>query len=115
MASDLERAFETQLKALGVEGWVTEHRFAPPRRWRFDFAWTDRKIAVELQGGTWAAGRHSRGAGYDKDCEKANAAALSGWTVLRYTSTHVNDWSAARQVADTVREAQAALATLEDK
>jgi len=56
-----------------------------PRRWRFDFAWPDWKLAVEIEGGVFAHGRHTRGKGYEADCEKYNAAAVLGWTVLRYT------------------------------
>jgi hypothetical protein len=40
-----------------------EHRFHPVRRWRFDAAFPARKVAVELDGGIFAAGRHTRGAG----------------------------------------------------
>lgn len=35
------------------EGMVHEHRFHPDRMWRFDFAWPDRKVAIEFQGGTF--------------------------------------------------------------
>lgn len=66
---------------------VTEYRFAPPRKWRFDFAWVSVKVAVELEGATWAGGRHTRGSGYQADCEKYNCAVMEGWAVLRYTST----------------------------
>ena len=102
VGSDLERSFETQLRSLGVSGWERETRFCD-RRWRFDFAWPDRKLAVEIEGGTWGGkGRHTTGTGFAADCVKYNTAALLGWTVLRYTSTHVEDWSAARQVAEVV-------------
>lgn len=78
-------------------GLQTEFRFADSRKWRFDFAWPDRKVAVELDGGGWgtgpacpackqrSAGRHTRGKGFEGDCEKLNTAAALGWTVLRYT------------------------------
>ncbi len=32
--SELEAAFELQLRAHGIEGYVTELRFHPTRRWR---------------------------------------------------------------------------------
>ena len=70
---------------------IREHRFAPPRRWRFDFAWPDWRVAVELEGGAWARGRHTRGAGYVADCEKYNAATLAGWRVLRYAGPMLDD------------------------
>ena len=65
---------------------IAEHRFAPPRRFRFDFAWPDKLIAVELEGGVWARGRHVRGKGYESDCEKYNLAQSLGWSVYRFTS-----------------------------
>lgn len=47
---------------------VTEHRFHPKRRWRFDLCWPVRKIALEVEGGIWVNGRHTRPAGYQADC-----------------------------------------------
>lgn len=68
-----------------------EYRFAKSmkRRWRFDLAWPDLMLAVEIDGGTWSGGRHVRGKGYEADCEKHNTAALMGWCVLRFTSDMV--------------------------
>lgn len=59
--------------------------FAPPRRWRFDFAWVDERVALEIQGGLFVQGRHTRGAALLKEHEKLNTAAALGWRVL-YTS-----------------------------
>jgi len=36
--------------------------------------------------GLWSGGRHVRGNGYTKDCEKYNAASILGYIVLRYTA-----------------------------
>ena len=66
-----------------------EYRFAPPRRWRLDFVWPARKLAVEVEGGTYTGGRHTRGLGFQKDVEKYNAAALAGWRVLRVTARDI--------------------------
>ena len=70
-----------------------EFRFCD-RRWRFDYAWPDRKIALELEGGTWVGGRHTRGAGYRNDCRKYNRAAVLGWIVIRATTDMAADGSA---------------------
>jgi len=62
---------------------VMEHVFCPTRKWRFDFAWKDKKLALEVEGGVFTGGRHTRGAGFRNDIEKYNTAALMGWMVLR--------------------------------
>jgi hypothetical protein len=67
-----------------LPGWTAEHKFHPGRRWRFDFAHPTALIAVEIEGAVWINGRHTRGAGYLKDMEKYNAAAMLGWRVMRY-------------------------------
>lgn len=92
--SELEKELLFQIKAYGLPKPVTERKFHPVRRFRFDFAWVDRKIAVEVEGGVWAGGRHVRGAGYKSDCEKYNLATLAGWRVYRFTSDMINDGSA---------------------
>jgi very-short-patch-repair endonuclease len=106
--SDLEDTLVWQLKVAGLPAPVREHRFAVSigRRWRFDLAWPDRKLAVEVEGGTWVAGRHSRGAGMESDMEKYNLAALDGWKVLRVSGHHVNDGRA----LEWIREALEAVA-----
>jgi very-short-patch-repair endonuclease len=68
---------------------VLEHRFHPVRRWRFDLAWPELQIAVEIDGGQFVKGRHLQPRGFQADCEKLNAAALHGWSVLRYTTRDV--------------------------
>jgi len=83
--SDLEQAFLFYVNALGLPKPDREWRFHPKRRWRFDFAWPDRLVAVECEGGTWSEGRHVRGKGFESDCWKYNSAAVLGWKVLRVT------------------------------
>ena len=63
---------------------IQEYRFAPPRLWRFDYAMPAVLVAVELEGGVWTGGRHTRGAGFLRDCQKYNCAAVIGWAVLRF-------------------------------
>lgn len=90
----LEIAYLQQITASGLSPPVREYPFASPRRWRADFAWPDCRLLVEIEGGTWSGGRHTRGAGYAKDAEKYNAAALLGWRVLRFTGEMVRDGTA---------------------
>lgn len=79
------------LESIGLPAPAREYRFAPPRLWRFDYAWPDRRLALEIEGGTYSGGRHVRGKGYERDCEKYNAAALAGWMVLRVTTAMLKD------------------------
>lgn len=60
-----------------------EWRFHPVRKWRFDYAFPDFKVALEVEGGVFTGGRHTRSLGFLKDIEKYNSAAVLGWTVVR--------------------------------
>ena len=62
---------------------LTEHRFHATRKWRFDYAWEDHRVALEVEGGVWVGGRHTSGAGFVKDMEKYNEAACLGWRIIR--------------------------------
>lgn len=59
------------------------------RRWRYDLVWRPQMLTVEVDGGTWVRGAHSRGWGQRRDAEKQNRAVLEGWAVLRFTSDMV--------------------------
>ena len=104
MTSTAELLLEAQLQQAGIP-FEREYRFAPPRRWRADFAlwqfwrspgWKDIEadILVEIDGGGYVAGRHSRGSGMEKDAEKQSAAAILGYRVIRCTPKQVNDGTA---------------------
>ena len=71
-----------------------EYMFLKGRRFRFDFAWPQHMIAVEIEGGTFVQGRHTTGVGFAKDCEKYNLATLEGWRVYRFTTQMVKDRTA---------------------
>jgi hypothetical protein len=68
---------------------IREHIFHPTRKWRFDLAWPDKMIAIEVHGGEWIGGRHVTGSGLKADCEKTRAAMLLGWKVFPYTGSEV--------------------------
>lgn len=79
-----------QLRVAGLDdGVVTEHRFHPTRRFRFDCAYPSRKLAVEIDGGSWVGGRHTTGTGFTRDLEKLNEAICLGWRVIRCTPAQV--------------------------
>lgn len=78
-----EAALALHLRAEKIDGWKPEYQFHPERRWRFDFAWPEKKLAVEVEGGGWNQGRHNRGAGFHADMIKYDEAMRLGWNVYR--------------------------------
>ena len=64
---------------------VKEYRFHDKRKWRFDYAIPEHKIAIEVEGGVWTGGRHTSPKGFLGDMEKYNTATVMGWRVLRTT------------------------------
>ena len=98
MQSALEQEFAMQLKAYKLK-MEPEYRFCK-RKWRFDFADVPRKIAVEVEGGTYQKSRHTTGTGFAADCEKYNMAAKLGWFVYRFDSKMVKSGKA----IDFIRE-----------
>lgn len=95
------------LNYLGAGEWEREHVFHPGRRWRFDFANVRARIAVEVEGGIYQAGRHQRPGGYVKDMEKYNAAVLDGWMLLRFAPEQVLDGTAAEAIRQAIRTRKA--------
>ena len=87
---DKADALAYYLRALApalLDGMVREHAFYGPKKprqkpWRFDVAWPELKVAVEIDGGQFApgGGRHAK----PSDYVKRNAATLYGWRVLFY-------------------------------
>lgn len=97
--SALEAEFALQIRAAKLDkGMVREYKFHPLRRWRFDFCWPDHKFSVEVEGGVFTNGRHTRGAGYSADLEKYNEAVMLGWKVLRFTGSMVKSGVALNMV-----------------
>lgn len=90
-ADDAAGLFLALVKRAGLPAPVREFHFHPTRKWAFDFAWPDVKVALEVDGGIWSQGRHTRGAGWLKDTEKLNMAACLGWRLLRTTPTGLTD------------------------
>lgn len=66
-----------------------EYKFHETRKWRFDFAFPNHKLAIEVEGAIWTNGRHTRGSGFVKDMEKYNNATQLGWRILRFTPSNL--------------------------
>lgn len=77
--------FPDTCRSFGIEPPEAEYRFHDTRKWRFDFAFPRHKVAIEIEGGVWTKGRHTRGSGFVKDMEKYNEATRLGWRILRFT------------------------------
>lgn len=91
--SYLEARLAQFITARGLPRPVRQLKFHPTRKWTYDFAWPDLGVALEIEGAVFAAGRHTRGASYAKDCDKYNAAAALGWLVYRVTTQQFRDGS----------------------
>ena len=101
--SELEETLALHIRAEKLPEPEREYQFYKPRRWRFDFAWKEYELAVEVEGGKWTRGRHTRPEGFEKDCEKYNTAAIAGWCVLRFTADMVNSGAAIDTIAEAIR------------
>ena len=90
-----------QCFAIGLPEPIKEHPFCGidgKRKWRFDLAWPDKMIAVEIDGGVYTAGRHTRGTGYINDREKDCEATVKGWRILRITKELIANGKAAEWI-----------------
>lgn len=91
-----EAALDLALRALQFPAYQREYRFDSVRLWRLDFAWPERKVAVEVEGGIWrrGGGAHSHPTNILRDIEKHNAYTLAGWKVYRVTGEMVKQGTA---------------------
>lgn len=113
MRSPLESLLDQQMRLCRLPAFVTEYRFdnrPKPRNWRFDFAWPDRRVAVEVEGGVWSQGRHTRAQGFISDTEKYNAAVMQGWRVLRYTRDAIESGRAITEIEQILQREPATAA-----
>lgn len=99
--SEGESLLITQLKALKIE-FEREFKFHHKRKWKADFHITGKKILVEIEGGIWSGGRHTRGKGYIGDMEKYNAAVMMGYQVIRFSTEQVKSGLAVQQIEKMV-------------
>ena len=75
---------------------VREFQFNPARKWRADYyfevhgpRYTFCRYLLEIEGGAFTQGRHTRGKGFIADMEKYNMAAILGYRVLRFTPQQI--------------------------
>ncbi len=89
-----------QVKRKGWPSFEREFRFDAVRRWRFDLCSPTIKLGIEIEGAIWSGGRHVTGKGYIADMEKLNAAAMDGWTVLRFSVQQVENGYALEKIKE---------------
>ena len=98
-----ESTLANQLRVLKIS-FEQEYKFHPKRKWRADFHIVGKMILVEVEGGVWSGGRHTRGKGYIGDMEKYNAAVVMGYQVLRFSTDQVKSGLAVQQIETMVGE-----------
>ena len=101
--NEFEAKLARDLQALKIK-FEQEFYFHPKRKWRADFHLIDKKILVEVEGGIWSGGRHTRGKGYLGDMEKYNAATMMGFQVIRFSTDQVKSGHAIQQIEKMVGE-----------
>ena len=82
---------------------VKEFQFHSLRKWRFDYAFPDYKVALEVEGGVHTAGRHIRPRGFLNDMEKYNTAATMGWLVLRTTPDQLRTFATIEMIKQAMK------------
>lgn len=103
-ASLLEETLLVHIRDAKLPMPAREYQFHDVRRWKFDFAWPDKFVAVECEGGTKNNGRHNRAKGFENDCEKYNFAVLGGWRVLRFTMDQIQSLQAIKLITAVLNQ-----------
>lgn len=99
--SQLEALFWLQLKAHGIQSLFEQQvKAVPGRQFKFDFACPSRRFLVELQGGNYQRGAHSRPLGLKRDYEKCNLAQRHGWRIFQFDGDAVRDGDALEWVVE---------------
>ena len=81
LESQFKNLWNSQFPELPCKQEVSD--IIPQRKFKFDFAWIDSKVAVEINGQIWQPGGHSSGNGLIRDYEKLNLAQAEGWIVFQ--------------------------------
>lgn len=92
-----ESLLAQHLKALKIE-FEREFQFCESRKWRSDFRITGTRLLVEVEGGIWSGGRHTRAKGYLGDMEKYNEATALGYQLLRFSTEQVKSGFAVKKI-----------------
>ena len=103
LVADLADTLAFYIKAEGLPPGEREYRGIEGRRFRFDLAWVEEKLAVEVDGGLHTYGRHNRAYGIESDCEKQCLAVVNGWRVLRVTKSMIESGHAVKFIREALK------------
>ena len=105
LPSNLEALFWLQLRAAGIQQhFVQQLKAVPGRQFVFDFACPAARFLVEVQGGNWTHGAHSRPLGLRRDYDKANLAQRHGWRIFQFDTEQVETGAALEWVTEELRQ-----------
>jgi very-short-patch-repair endonuclease len=91
-----EETLALHLRANGID-FVREYEFAKPRKYRADF-FIQPSLLIEVEGGIWNDGAHTRGKHFESDADKYNLATIKGYSLLRYSTAMVERGDAIRDI-----------------
>lgn len=103
--SELEMTLLNRIERAGLPLPVHQLRFCPTRRWKADMAYPSAMLLIEVDGGAYVQGRHTRGKGFEDDCTKLSTAAALGWRVIRVTKKHIESGEAVALIAQALESA----------
>lgn len=100
-----QKKFAADLKLLKIYGFLQEYSIpGTSRKFKYDFADPNIKIAVELNGGIWRGkGAHNTPAALARDYEKINEAQRLGWKIFVFTGEQVQAGHAAQYLERVIR------------
>lgn len=92
---------EIYLTGMGIS-YETEYRFHNTRKWRTDYYISDYNLAIEIEGGVYINGRHTRPSGFMRDIEKYNQLTVYGIILLRYTPRMIKKCEFTKDLDDII-------------
>lgn len=118
--SQAEKLLEFHLKASNLTGFVTQYRLFAElvgagkglrarlsekgwKDYRYDVAFPEKRVAVEINGSVWQKGGHNTGKGLIRDYDKLNQAQLLGWQVYVFTPDQVKSGHAISVIEQALR------------
>lgn len=102
--SELEALLLGKIREAGLPEPTREFKALKDRQFPWDFAWPEQRLLVEVQGGIYRQGAHSRGAGIERDMEKLNLATLAGYRCLQFSRGMIEDGTAVAKIRQALEE-----------